>query len=377
MALEYIQLFYVTCGWLLVVDILNFLFFFSHHCFTVLNGNESHLCFLRSLCNTSFGNDSNNNESNNNNTVLNKKPCQGKLSTNKGNRRTRYEDVEPSRDFRNPSTTSRKDGKHTTTNVEKCQEYSSNRKRNEQLLKENKQTLDIIGEDFSAQEHLNDRKTVLNKNTNVQIKNSNPRGDQFLDPDISLCLPIGQPFKSSTQIESKERVNSAAHTGVSTQEISKNQMQENHFMDPDLTLRSPIGPPSRSSTPQGPTSGEEPKKFALSRSPERNSPSIVSNVDSEGLRCTLLPQLLSMEGEVPEQTQPQSPTILVRSDSFTRTSASDNRTPKRKRNDVSFGSVLACKEVEDSTVLGDARTKVAGESGNRNQSSKVSSQIRE
>ena len=295
------------------------------------------------------------------------------MSTNKGNRRTRYEDVEPSSDFRHPATTSSKDGKHTAVNTEKYQNKYSNIKRNEQLFKENKHTLDTTGKDFSTQEHLNNRKTASNKNSNVGSKNSKPQGNQnFLDPDITLCLPIGPPFKSSTQIESKEKVNSTAHTGASTEEISKNQMQESQLLEPDLTLRSPIGPPSRSSTPQGPTSGEEPEKFTLARSPERNSPSILSNVDSEGLRCTLLPQILSMEGEVPEQTQPLSPTILTRSHSFTRTSVSDNRTPKRKRNDESFGSLLASKQVDDSTVLGEARTKLAGEHGNRNQCSKVS-----
>lgn len=168
------------------------------------------------------------------------------------------------------------------------------------------------------------------------------------------------------------------HTAVSTEEISKNYVQDSLLLDPDLTLRSPIGPPSKSSTPQGPASDEEPKEFTQAHSPEQKSPSILSNADIDGLVGKLLPQILAMEGEVVEETQPKSPTILTRSRSFTRTSVSDpvverKSTPKRKRDDVSFGSLLASKQVDGSTVLDDTKTKLTGANENRNQCTKVSS----
>ena len=190
-----------------------------------------------------------------------------------------------------------------------------------------------------------------------------------MDPDITISWPIG-PFKSSTQIEPEEKL---THTAVSTEEISENHVQDGLLLDPDLTLRSPIGPPSKSSTPQGPASGEEPKEFTMAHCPEQKSPSILRNADIDGLMGKLLPQILAMEGEVVEETQPKSPTILTRSRSFTRTSVSDDRTPKRKRDDVSFGSILASKQVDDSTVLDETKTRPTTANENGNQCSKVSS----
>ena len=246
---------------------------------------------------------------------------------------------------------------------------SNNRKRNERLFKGNKLTIDIKA--ISTEGHSNLRKTDSNKNANLEIKNSKPHEDEnFLDPDITISWPIGHSFKSSTQIELKEKL---THTAVSTEEITKNHVQDSLLLDPDLTLRSPIGPPSTSSTPQGPASGEEPKEFTLAHSPEQKSQSILSNADVDGLMGKLLPEILAMEGEVVEETQPKSPTILTRSRSFTRTSVSDDRKPKRKRDDVSFGSLFASKQVDDSTVLNQTKTKPTGENENGNQCSKVSS----
>jgi hypothetical protein len=343
-----------------------------------------HFSLFRSLYNTTL------NETNNDPTT-NKKPSQGRLSTNKENRRARYEDVEPSKDCRISWTTSNKNNKQTAINVGKWQDIFYNGKSNNgQHSNKNKQTLDSTTKSFSNHEHFKNLGTTSNKNFDQEIKTSKPQETQnFLDPDLTLCLPIGPPFKSSTQIESdknKEKFNNT--TQNPSKEILKNQKtipnaEDSHFLDPDLTLRSPIGPPSKSSTPQGRNSGEEPKKFTLAFSPPPTSPSLLSNEDSEG--CTLLPQIISMEGEVPEETQPKSPTILTRSHSFTRTTilataSPDHRTPKRKRNNMSFGSLLASEDsnskqviVNDSAVLGEhLRTRLSSDDESRNQSSKVS-----
>ncbi|CAB4017272.1 Hypothetical predicted protein [Paramuricea clavata] len=341
----------------------------------------------RSLYNTTL------NETNNDPTT-NKKPSQGRLSTNKENRRARYEDVvvEPSKDCRISCTTSNKNNKQTTINVGKWQDIFYNGKsNNEQQSNKNKQTLGSTAKPFSNQEHFKNLRIASNKNFDQEIKNSKPQETQnFLDPDLTLCLPIGPPFKSSTQIESdknKEKFNNT--TQNPSKEILKNQKaipnaEDGQFLDPDMTLRSPIGPPSKSSTPQGPSSGEQPKKFTLAFSPPPTSPSLLSNEDSERLRCTLLPQIISMEGEVPVETQPKSPTILTRSHSFTRTTilvaaSPDLRTPKRKRNNMSFGSLLASESpgskqviVNDSAVLGEhLGTRLSSDDESRNQPSKM------
>ena len=286
-----------------------------------------------------------------------------------------------------------RDNKQTIINTGKWQDIFYNGKKNDQSPNKNKQTLDITTKRLPSQEHLKNQKSASNKNLNFKIKNSKPQEIQnFLDPDLTLSSSqIGPPFKSSTQIESdknKEKFDNTTQSAIPSQEILKNQKtipnaQDSTFPDPDLTLRSPIGPPSKSSTPQDPNSCEEPKKFTLAFSSQQTSPSLLSNEDSEGLQCTLLPQILSMEGEVPEQTQPQSPTILTRSHSLTRTtilveSSPDHKTPKRKRDDISFGSLLASEcsrskqeKVDDSTILGGTRTKQASEDEGRKHPSKV------
>lgn len=131
--------------------------------------------------------------------------------------------------------------------------------------------------------------------------------------------------------------------------VNADGAQNKNFLDPDLTLRSPIGPPSRASTPQDACSGEESRMFEDSKLTvdfQQTSPSLIRTECVEDLRCTLLPRLLSVDGEIRESSEPQSPTIPTRSHSIMKNMDNDVspeiRNAKRKRSlDVTFGSLLA------------------------------------
>ena len=86
----------------------------------------------RSLCNTTF------NESNE--SATNRKPGHGRLSINKQNSRSRYEEVELSKDGRNPSNILDKDRKQTTLRIGKWQDTFYAGKRHDELSTINKQT---------------------------------------------------------------------------------------------------------------------------------------------------------------------------------------------------------------------------------------------
>jgi hypothetical protein len=276
-----------------------------------------------------------------------------------------------------------KDGKQQTTiSVGKWQNINNfyNAKNRDGLHGKNERSDDIGTKKFAGQEHSKNsknQKAAPNKiDSNLEVKSFKPPEiENVLDPNVTLPTPIGPPFECSTQMESdknRETYDDVTQFVIPSDEIWKSKKtipstDDSNFLDPDLTLRSPIGPPSKASTPQGPKSGEEPKKFTLAFSSPPTSPSLLGNEDSEGLRGTLLPQIPSMEGEVPEESQPRSPTILTRSHSLTRTtilvsSSPDQQTPKRKREDISFGSLLDLDgsrtkhgKIDDIKVLGETR----------------------
>ena len=131
------------------------------------------------------------------------------------------------------------------------------------------------------------------------------------------------------------------------------------FLDPNLTLRSPIGPPSRASTPQESCSGNERKNFNFENSNiavgchMSQSPSLLAELDMEDLKCSLLPRLVSLNGEIPEMSEPQSPTIPSRSHMISKNSQDTEvpleckRTKRRRNLDMTFGSLLAEPENSD------------------------------
>ena len=131
------------------------------------------------------------------------------------------------------------------------------------------------------------------------------------------------------------------------------------FLDPNLTLRSPIGPPSRASTPQESSSGNERKNISFDNSnmtvgcDMSQSPLLLAELDMQDSKCSLLPCLVSLDGEIPEMSEPQSPTIPSRSHMISKHSK-DTEVPleckstKRKRNlDMTFGSLLGEPENSD------------------------------
>lgn len=312
-----------------------------------------------------------------------KKPCHSKLSTNKAKKRARYEnvniDASAKANCRSPST--KENYKQTAmkrTNVGKWENIFYGGETNG-TGRQNKQTHDI-----SSTKSLTDQKNLKGnsskdpkKSSHAKKKNSevdefqtqkNPQSSSdetssaikirsrelpglFFDPDETLAYPIGPPGKSSTKLECTDN-NSNEKTEVTIPNETvldnfdlKNKSQtildDPSVLDPDLTVRSPIGPPSKSSTPRGSSYGVEASQCTLACSPQQYSPSILSDED---IRSAILPEELSMKGQVPEE-ETQSPTIVMRSHCLTKTtiavtSSPDQKTPKRKADDLSFDSLL-------------------------------------
>ena len=281
--------------------------------------------------------------------------------------------MELSKDCRNPSNVLDKDSKLTTIRTGKWQDTFYTGKRHDELSNKNKQTVDISKTKF-CQAHLKNHRAASNNNFNLGMKNCRHQNfENFLDPNVTLSTPIGPPLECSTQIKSsknKEKFDNITQSIVPKIKNKKtiSNGDDINLLDPELTLRSPIGLPSKSSTPLDPKPDEEPKKFTLTFSPPQTSPSLLSNENNEGVQDALLPQILPMEGEVPEETQPLSPTILTRSHSLTRTtglvasSPDRHRIPKRKWDDLSFGSLFGSdssqeEKVDDDTALDKAKTR--------------------
>lgn len=260
--------------------------------------------------------------------------------------------MKPSRDQTAHSATSNISNTLTTKNIEEKRDvfdYGKQQNNNEETLDLHKTTFSTIGPPSKTSTQMTQIKSVENK----------------LDNTTNAIFP--SPVNEKLQRKSSS--------------ISGNT--ESNNLDPELTLGLLLSPPSKCSTPQGLCFDEEPKKFALAFSPPQTSPPILTGEDSEGLRCTRFSPIPLMEGEVPEQTQPQSPTILTRSHSVTRTiilaaASSEHRTPKRKRNDLSFGSILTSKSlgskqvVNERSALGETITRIPSENESRKQLSNVS-----
>ncbi|XP_028405983.1 uncharacterized protein LOC114528523 [Dendronephthya gigantea] len=322
------------------------------------------------------------------NDEMNKKPLHGKLSLNKENKRTRYEDVKPSKDHTNNSTSSNISITNTLTTKnteEKKRDVLVSQKQNK-----NDETLDPRKTTFSKEHDLGGQMGL--KNQSGKIKSYNILDIQtVLDASSSTPVSIGSPAKTSTQIKSVENIfdnttqfifPSQENEKFLRKSSSKSGTTDNSNLDPNLTLRLPLSPPSKCSTPQDLRFEEEPKKSPLAFSPTQTSPSILGGEDGEGLGGTFFSQIPLMEGEVPEQTVPQSPTIHTRSHSVTRTAilAATSPSPeqkKRKRSDISFGSILTSEslgskqEVNESSASGERR--LSSKSENRKKPSDLSS----